>query len=93
MPAANKTAQPKIQNATIEEIPVVEEGNVKVRIIAGQILGETGPLNTTVPVIALYVISQSGGHLSLSALPQNDNALIYVLVGGVRMEGRRVDEF
>lgn len=55
LPAKNKLTPPAYQTLTAEDIPVVQEGQSRIRVIAGQYEGTTGPAHSFSPIHVLDV--------------------------------------
>lgn len=83
LPAKSKMVQPRYQGFTQEEIPVVHFGDGSfVQVVAGQLDGVKGPVQTHTPITALNGQLQ-GGSTALIALDDGHSALAYVLSGEV----------
>ena len=54
LPAAEKMSQPRYQEVTEDTIPVFETGGVKVRVVAGEFAGVSGPV-TEIAAKPLYM--------------------------------------
>ncbi len=87
-PAANKMDQPTYIPLTADEAPTWrnEDGNVVMKIFAGQLLGIKGPIPSQTQVNAATVDLKKGGVASMP-LPANHNALIYLLDGKLKIDG------
>jgi redox-sensitive bicupin YhaK (pirin superfamily) len=89
LPAKDKMTKPGYQPITASQIPEVPVpgGKGKVRIIAGEHAGVTGPAKTHSPVTLLDVYLKAGDKLPLS-MPASHNAMAIVTTGKVRTAGR-----
>ncbi len=90
LPRKDKMAPPAYQPITAAEIPVVSlaDGAGTVRVVAGEHQGVRGPARTFTPITMLDARLTAGGGLS-TAIPAGHNALVIVLSGSVRAEGKR----
>lgn len=86
LPKQHKMAQPGYQDIKAARIPVLEEdeGRVRLRVVAGNYKGTTGPARTFTPLLALQGHLQPGGFAAIE-LPEHFNALAYVLKGQVKL--------
>ncbi len=91
--AEDKMSPPDIHNVAAADIPLVEQENCHVRVIAGEILDSRGPLETKANIIAAHAIAHRSGAVSLWTIPAKCNALVYVLRGSIRADGRDVPEY
>ena len=65
LPAAYKMITPSYQEIKSETIPVLKEGNSKVRVIAGDYKNLQGPAKTFSPVSLLHVIIPEGEEITI----------------------------
>lgn len=81
LPAAEKMSQPRYQEVSAATIPTIAEGGVQVRLVAGEYLGERGPV-TEIAAQPLYmdVTLAPGAQFSLP-VPAGHFALVYVFEG------------
>jgi redox-sensitive bicupin YhaK (pirin superfamily) len=93
LPAADKLAAPRYQSLEGEQVKLVAsaDGGALVRIIAGDVAGQTGPGVTHTPITFLHATVAPGARLHLPWRP-DFNALAYVLSGAGRAgsEGRPI---
>ena len=80
VPAKDKMDEPKYQNIKSAEIPVVEEKNYKVRVVAGEFGSVHGPASTYTPILALNIVFSNAG-TAFIPIPPEYNALVYVASG------------
>jgi redox-sensitive bicupin YhaK (pirin superfamily) len=52
LPAKDKMTEPRYQNIPPEQIPLIDEDGIRVKVITGEYKGQTGPARTWIP--ALY---------------------------------------
>ncbi len=86
LPAKDKMAAPGYQSILDAEIPVVDLGGGRARLIAGTLGDSTGPAKTFTPVNVWDVRLDSDGDVSLD-LPEGHTALVVVLSGHVSVNG------
>ncbi|CAN5698615.1 pirin family protein [soil metagenome] len=85
LPAELKMTQPRYQTLENADIPIVEIGAARVRVISGS-LGEThGPANTFTP-INLWDVQLSAGEVNLS-VPRDYTTALFVMEGKVTING------
>ncbi len=85
LPARMKMNESSIQNIKAYNIPIINEddGNIIIRLIAGDLYGQMGPAKTKTPLLVAHIRMQAGAK---STFPVNKlfNASFYVLKGEVR---------
>jgi redox-sensitive bicupin YhaK (pirin superfamily) len=88
LPRAHKMSSPGYQTLLKADIPVVElaGGAGHLRVIAGEFRGIKGPANTFTPV-HLYDVRVKAGHAAEIAVPAGFNTAVFVLQGGVSVNG------
>jgi len=95
LPARDKMIRPRYQDIPAARIPETAstDGRVRVRVVAGEALGQSAVIETHTPIIYLHFTLQPGGEI-VQPVPENHNALAYVIHGELRAgdEGRRVRE-
>ncbi|CAB1275291.1 pirin family protein [Candidatus Nitrosacidococcus tergens] len=81
LPAQDKMTIPRYQDIQSDRIPVFKENKAKIKVIAGEISGHTGPVDapTTQPIYLDIELSPHTSHTI--ALSNHYNAFIYVYVG------------
>lgn len=82
LPSDLKMAEPGYQDIPAERIPDVRHDDVKVRIIAGEFAGTTGPAKTQFPIVYLDVHMSSASTFTHS-IPSEMNSFCYVYEGTV----------
>ena len=99
-PARHKLDAPGYHPLTAEATPrfTAADGLFTVNVIAGELLGLTGPIPSLTPVNAATIDAKRNGRLEI-ALPRSHNAFIYLLDGamsagaGEPVTGHRLAEF
>jgi len=86
LPKEHKMTQPTYQDITSDRIPVVQKGEVRVRVIAGSFGGERGPASTF-SALNLWDIDMPAGSELEFDLPEGQNAGFVVLDGAAQANG------
>ncbi|MGH9297352.1 MAG: pirin family protein [Acidimicrobiales bacterium] len=93
LPAKDKMIPPAYQGLEAGDVTLLTSGDADslVRVIAGELAGETGPGSTHTPMALLHATLSPGALLELAWDP-SFNALVYVLAGSGKAttEGRPV---
>ena len=93
LPARDKMREPRYQDVPPERIPEVEADGARVRVIAGQAAGATGPV-AEVATRPLYLdVRVEPGRTYAQALPAGHSAFAYVFEGEAEIgegDARRV---
>ena len=86
LPQKHKMAQPNYQDIKAARIleMVEDDGRVQLRLVAGQYKGQQGPANTFTPMLALQATLSAGGCTEVE-IPENFNALLYILHGEIQL--------
>ena len=97
LPAAKKMTAPRYQEVQAAEIPCVERDGVRVRVVAGKSLGQSGPV-IGIAADPLYIdVSLDPGASFAQPVPPGHTAVAYVFEGrgdfdpGAAGEGSPVD--
>src|SRR5258705_7480727 len=81
LPAAQKMSQPRYQEVSSSNIPVVEKDGVTIRLVAGEVNGTHGPV-TEITASPLYMdVKLSPGSKFTYSIPRGHTALAYVFEG------------
>ena len=81
LPAAEKMSQPRYQEVSSGEIPVVEKDGVTVRVVAGELNGTRGPV-TEINAAPLYMdVKLAPGSKFILPIPSGHTVLAYVFEG------------
>ncbi len=87
LPAAQKMNTPSYQPITKDEIVLIEKDGVQFRLVSGKFEGHTGPAKSNVLTSMIRMIA--GSHKKI-ILPKTDNALLYVLEGGITVNEEKL---
>jgi len=87
LPARDKMIAPRYQDTPAARIPEVsaDGGRARARVIAGQALGQGAVIDTRIPITFLHLTLEPGATWR-SALPPDQNALVYVFGGELRAD-------
>jgi redox-sensitive bicupin YhaK (pirin superfamily) len=91
LPRALKMTQPRYQEYSGSQLPLVENGGRWVRIIAGEFEGRRSPIETTVPTTMLHLKLEPGVAADFTIAP-GSNAVVHGIAGSAEIEGRNVRE-
>jgi redox-sensitive bicupin YhaK (pirin superfamily) len=94
LPAARKMIPPRYQDIPPDRIPEVDVAGGRVRVVAGRLAGQEGPVaGIDVEPIFLDVALPEGGAFR-AEIPEGHNAFVFVTRGGfaVGSEGRAVGQ-
>ena len=82
LPKRDKMMKPRYQELPNAGIPVATsaDGKVKVKVIAGESLGQSAAIDTRTPIALLHATLEPGGSLT-QPIPANYNAFAYVISG------------
>jgi hypothetical protein len=80
LPARDKMMPPRYQDIPASRIPeaVSADGKIKVRVIAGESLGQAAVIETRTPILYLHFTLQPGAQI-VQPVPESYNALVYVI--------------
>ena len=93
LPSTHKMSPPGIHNVSNKDIPVIEQGNSKLRIITGEVMGVKGVIKTVATTKIIHTINKEEGTIKVDDLTQSYNMLVYVLKGSFQINGETVNEF
>ena len=90
LPAPRKMIPARYQDIQPNEIPEIELENGKVRLLAGEYGGTSGPINGIDIEPVFMDVEVKGGSIPTISVPENHTAFIYVFSGEVAIAGRIV---
>ncbi|MCS6984646.1 MAG: pirin family protein [Leptospiraceae bacterium] len=85
---AQKMTKPRYQDIPAEDIPEVEEGPLRIRVLAGEYKEKKSPVMTFFPVLYLDLSFSEESFFYLS-LPVGDTVLVICIEGNVEIGERR----
>jgi redox-sensitive bicupin YhaK (pirin superfamily) len=71
---------PRYQDIPANKIPIMQKNGIKVKVIAGESMGEKAVIQTITPIMYLHFTIQPNAHV-VQTIPQNYNAFAYVVNG------------
>ncbi|MEC4848901.1 MAG: pirin family protein [Nitrosarchaeum sp.] len=80
LPKKDKMMNPRYQDLPANKIPIAQKDGVKVKVIAGESMGEKAIIDTRTPIIYLHFTLQPNAKVT-QTIPQNYNAFAYVING------------
>lgn len=90
LPGRHKLTPPRYQHFEAHDMPHLghDNGSVSIRLVAGDFEGQTGPVDTYTPLLALNATFRAGARYHF-ALPRTFNAFFYLLNGNGRVNDTR----
>ena len=85
LPEAHEETDPAFQHFSDADLPVVEDGGVRARVIAGSAFGRTSPVGMLSDWLYAEVILEDGASAPLD--PDHEERAIYVVEGSVEIVG------
>lgn len=87
LPAELKRTRPRYQSLTAAEIPTVSGDGWNAVVIAGEVLGASGPAATHTPIIYTHLTIEPGTALSVE-IPADHQAGLYLFAGSASVGAR-----
>ncbi len=89
LPARKKMSAPSIQNIKASSIPIIKEddGNITIKVIAGELYQQKGPAKTSTPLCIYHITINAGSKAEIPVDPEF-NAGYYVISGEVLADNR-----
>jgi quercetin 2,3-dioxygenase len=89
LPRADKMSPPRYQEIKADEIPVTEPvPGARVKVVAGDVFGVRGPVETHSPIVYLHVTLQPGASVEVP-IPPGHQAFSYVIRGRGRFSAEQ----
>jgi len=87
-PAASKMTAPFYKHLSIDEIPMITSGDLKVKnkLIAGTYQSKQSPIPTENELLILWGTAEKGGEQTLQT-PKEFNSMLYLIRGKIRIKG------
>lgn len=92
-PTAEKMSEPEIHNLSPLDIPTIEYGQSKLRVIAGELDGITGPMVTKTPTQIGHLVAQGNSAIEIKTLADNHCVMVYVLEGQLKIGDTEIGAF
>jgi quercetin 2,3-dioxygenase len=89
LPREKKMSQPRYQEYSSAQLPVVSENGAWVRVIAGEYAGKRSPIETTVPTSMLHVKLDAHATAAFT-IATGSNAIVHTIEGKGTVNGREL---
>lgn len=89
LPLEQEEVPPDFHHHPAERLPVLRDGGVELRLLAGEALGARAPVRTSSPLFLADVTLPDGAPLPLPSGPTDRGA--YVVSGALELDGSRVE--
>ena len=86
LPKEREESDPAFEHHAAPELPLMEEGGARTRLIAGEALGVRSPVRTASPLFYLHCELAAGGRLQIDT--QYRERAAYVAAGAIETDGR-----
>lgn len=90
LPRSLKMTQPRYQEYDAARLPLIEEPDRWIRVIAGEVDGRKSPIETTVPTTMLHFKLAPQAQTSFAVAP-GSNAIVHAISGSAVIEGKALD--
>jgi redox-sensitive bicupin YhaK (pirin superfamily) len=90
LPAKKKMIDPKYRGIESEQIPVIQKGDTKTKIIAGKVDGTKGPVRDLAIDIEYFDVELSSGKTFEHATAKNDTVFAYIVEGAVEVQSKTI---
>jgi redox-sensitive bicupin YhaK (pirin superfamily) len=91
LPRARKLIKPRYQDIAPEHIPEIDHDGARVRVVAGEAFGTTGPIRGIDVDPRFFDVTVSKGVRFEAPLPPSHNAFAFVTEGAVRLGPNRTE--
>lgn len=93
LPRRDKMVPPRYQDTASERIPIAKsaDGQVSVKVIAGESLGVNGVIETRIPILYLHVTLAPGAEFAQN-VPKTENAFAFVVEGEGEFAGAKAGQ-
>ena len=90
LPQEHKTSKLKYQDIKKDDIPVINQDGVQLKILSGEMQGIKSPVTTFSDTLTVHGIIESGKGINL-AIAKNFNACLYIISGQLKILGEKID--
>ncbi len=91
LPAKDKMMNPRYQDITSEESPIIEKDGVWARVVAGECMGVESSIDTVIPITYVHVKMSENTKL-MKEFIEELNGMLYVFGGEISVEGKKVED-
>ena len=92
LPKRDKMLAPRYQEYESSKIPTATGEGVEIKVIAGDSLGVKGAVETHIPIQYLH-FKLADGAKHIQEVPRGLNTMIYVISGGIFLDGGFIPEY
>jgi redox-sensitive bicupin YhaK (pirin superfamily) len=92
LPASHKMCSPRYQDIPPEEIPWVDMGGSRAKVLAGELRGTTGPVRDVITAPLLFDLSIPAGQSLDIAIPATHAAFAHCFEGAAEIAGAHLSE-
>jgi redox-sensitive bicupin YhaK (pirin superfamily) len=86
LPARHEEAEPAFLHVGAADLPVMTGRGIRVRVIAGSLLGQRSPVPTLCDLFYADATLDAGARIALA--PEHEERAAYIAAGGVQCDGR-----
>ncbi len=90
LPAAKKMTDPKYRGIEKKQVPIVQRDGAKIRVIAGNVDGTTGPVQDLAIDVEYFDVELSAGKSFEHSVPKKNTVFSYVVEGSIEIAGMQV---
>ncbi len=90
LPARHEETAPSFLHVGAADLPVLQERDARIRLIAGSLYGARSPVPTLSGLFYADAVLDAGSRINL--LPEHDERAAYVAAGAVECDGRECSE-
>jgi redox-sensitive bicupin YhaK (pirin superfamily) len=90
LPAKKKMIDPKYRGIERKQIPTIQKGGLKIKVIAGKVDGTEGPVRDLSIDIEYFDIELAAGKGFEHATPSNYTVFAYVVDGSIEVHERKI---
>jgi quercetin 2,3-dioxygenase len=85
LPPAQKLAEPKYRSFRAEEIPTLDRGGVRIKLVAGSLDDKVGPMSLATPTVLAHLALSPQAEANVAVDPAAELG-VYVLNGAIELE-------
>ena len=89
LPSAKEEIDPAFEHVPEIDLPVIEDGGARARVIMGSLWGATSPVTQHSPTIYADIALAPGGSIAID--PEADERAVYVAEGEATLDGLRLE--
>src|ERR1043165_4416648 len=89
LPAAKEEIDPAFEHVARDDLPLVEGGGARARVVMGSLWGATSPVTCHSPTIYADIALEAGGAMPID--PEADERALYLAEGEASLDGLRLE--